>query len=37
MNNFCDTHGLNLPCKDCMDERFEEMEYLKEIENKRRL
>lgn len=30
--NFCDTHGLDLPCKKCMDDRQEEVAYLKSIE-----
>lgn len=30
--NHCDTHGLDLPCKECIEERMEEREYLEGME-----
>ncbi len=32
MNNFCDTHGLDLPCSKCIGDRLDELEYLRKIE-----
>lgn len=28
MKNYCDTHGLDIPCQKCIEDRFEELEYL---------
>ena len=30
--DFCETHGLDLPCKTCIYERSEERKYLYRIE-----
>lgn len=30
--DFCDTHGLDLPCAKCINERHEESAYLRSIE-----
>lgn len=31
--DFCETHGLDLPCKMCIADRQEERQYLKGIED----
>jgi hypothetical protein len=31
MSDFCDTHGLNLPCKKCFEDRLKEFEYLEQM------
>lgn len=31
--DFCDTHGLDFPCKACINERHEERKYLDSIEH----
>ena len=31
--DFCETHGLDLPCERCLHERHAEREYLKSIED----
>lgn len=31
--DFCETHGLDLPCGKCVNDRHEEIAYLKSIED----
>jgi hypothetical protein len=28
---YCDTHGLDLPCKKCLQNRIDEVEYIQRI------
>jgi hypothetical protein len=34
MHDFCDTHGLDLPCGECIRERAEELEYVEKWSGK---
>lgn len=29
---FCDTHGLDLPCKTCAENRAADLDYLRQLE-----